>query len=150
VNGVACPNDPRHQLSLIRSEGDATGRHLFGETSAGERISVVFTCSACSAVQGTPVHFGRGPEGALVEVLVPPESAVDLGDVKRFRRLPRTIAVGVVGLAIIFYVATGYSWFNSSIWGGVAFFVLLAALAIAYRADDNAAHRQGAQERPTM
>jgi hypothetical protein len=53
----------------------------------------------------------------------------------------------VLGLAIIFYMATVYSWFDSSIWGGVAFFALFAVLAMAYRADDNAARRRGTSER---
>ncbi len=145
--GVACPHDPSHQLSLIGSSAGATGGQLLGETSAGERIAVDFSCSTCSAVQGSPVYFGKTRGGALVEVLVSPQPSVDHGHRRKSRRLPRTIALGVLGLAIIFYMATVYSWFDSSIWGGVAFFALFAVLAMAYRADDNAARRRGTSER---
>jgi hypothetical protein len=150
VIGVACPNDPRHQLSPIGSTGGAPERQRFGETSGGDRIAVAFTCSACSEVQGAPVYFGKSAAEALVDVRVPPEPAVGNRKIKGIRRLPRTVAVGVLGLAIVCYVATVYLWFDSSIWGGVAFFALFAALAIAYRADDNAARRRGTPERPAM
>ena len=148
--GVACPNDPRHRLSPIGATGGAPGRQLVGETSAGERIAVAFTCSSCSEAKGAPVYFGKSAAETPVELRVLPEPAAKDGNLKGSRRLPRTIAVGVLGLAIIFFVATVYSWFDSSIWGGVAFFALFAALAIAYRADDNAARRRGNPERPAM
>jgi CHASE2 domain-containing sensor protein len=82
-----------------------------------------------------------------VELVVPGQTVTGATKATR-RRLPRTIAVGLVGLAVIAYLATAYSWFDDSIWGGVAFFVLFAALAIAYRADDDAARRRRVPQRP--
>ena len=129
--------DPAHQV--------------LGRTSTGEQMAVAVTCPTCSEERGSPVYFGEGLDGGPVELIVPPETAVDHGGPKTSgRRLPRTIAVGLVGLSVIAYLATAYSWFNSSIWGGAAFFLLFAALAIAYKADDDAARRrQTRQHRAT-
>ncbi len=71
-----------------------------------------------------------------------PESPVPVGTRQPGRRMPRTMAVAIVGLSVIGYLATAYSGFDSSIVGGAAFFVLFAALAAAYQADHNAAKRR--------
>jgi len=151
VSVATCPHDAQHQLRPIPSERVDPAHQVLGRTSTGEQMAVAVTCPTCSEERGSPVYFGEGLDGGPVELIVPPETAVDHGGPKTSRRrLPRTIAVGLVGLSVIAYLATAYSWFNSSIWGGAAFFLLFAALAIAYKADDDAARRrQTRQHRAT-
>lgn len=145
--GVTCPNDPTHPLRPIPEAGVRPEPQLIGTTSTGEEIAATFTCPTCSETRSGPVHFGEQPGRGPVELVVPGQTVTGATKATR-RRLPRTIAVGLVGLAVIAYLATAYSWFDDSIWGGVAFFVLFAALAIAYRADDDAARRRRVPQRP--
>ena len=149
MTGPACPNNPGHRLRPIPSDGAQPGDQILGATSTGEQIATTANCPTCSEVRGSLAYFGNHPDGSPVELLVPQQTAVDDEDPKKARRrLPRTIAVGLVSLSVIAYLATAYSWFNSSIWGGVAFFVLFANLAIAYKADNAAFRRRRTSQPP--
>ena len=119
---------------------------MLGTTPAGDEIPATATCPACSEGQGGPVYFGERLDGSPIQLVVAPETTAGQESLRRLRRhLPRTIAVGLMGLSVIAFLATVYSWFSSSIWGGIAFFALFAAVAIAYKSDDAAALRRGPQ-----
>ncbi len=150
VTGSACPNDPQHQLQPVSPGRDHQRPQLYGVSATGERVAVASVCPECSKMRTEPAYFGVGRDGSPVELVTSSEVTVDHGaPVRPKRRLTRTIVVGVLGLAVVAYLATVYSWFDSSIWGGIAFFVLFAAVAMAYQADDNAARRRRAPQDPS-
>ena len=96
VSVATCPHDAQHQLRPIPSERVDPAHQVLGRTSTGEQMAVAVTCPTCSEERGSPVYFGEGLDGGPVELIVPPETAVDHGGPKTSRRrLPRTIAVGV-------------------------------------------------------